>query len=116
MKRTTPIYPGKKTARTVLITDPGDSFAVIQFPAFDGPGDGAEIPRDPPLTVQFLLSFLAQLVLRDKSCHDHHSLPVAYSKYNMADKVEQGREQKNRSRYCPTVASRCSCFREKPLG
>ena len=77
MKRTTPIYPGKKTARTVLITDPGDSFAVIQFPAFDGPGDGAEIPHDPPLTVQFLLSLLAQFVLRDKSGHDPH-LPSAW--------------------------------------
>ena len=72
MKRTTPIYPGKKTVRTVLITDPGDSFAAIQFPAFNGSGDGAEIPRDPPLTVQLLPSLLAQLVLRDKSGNDPH--------------------------------------------
>ncbi len=32
----------------------------------------AAIPRDSPLTVQFLQSFLAQLVLRDKSGHEHH--------------------------------------------
>ena len=106
-----------KNARAVVIVPVASvSLSVIQFLAVNGFSDRTEVPCNAPLTVQFLLSFLAQLVLRDKSGHDHHSLPVAYSKYNMADKVEQEREQKNRSRYCPTVASRCSCFREKPLG
>ena len=45
---------------------------VIPFLTVNSFGDGAEIPYNPPLTVQFLLSFLAQLVLRDESCHDHH--------------------------------------------
>ena len=106
-----------KNARAVVIVPVASvSLSVIQFLAVNGLGNGAEVPCDSPLTVQFHLSLLAQLVLRNKSGHDHHSLPVAYSKYNMADKVEQGREQKNRSRYCPTVASRWPCFREKMVG
>ena len=78
-----------KSARTVIIAVPGVSLSVIQFLAVNGFSDRTEIPCNAPLTVQFLLSFLAQLVLRDKSGHDHHSLPMAYSKYNMADKVDQ---------------------------
>ena len=42
--------------------------------AVNGFRDGAEIPGDTPLTVEFLLSPLAQLVLRDESGHNHHLL------------------------------------------
>ena len=62
-----------KNTRTVVIVPVASvSLAVIQFLAVNGPADGAEIPHRPALTVQFLLSLLAQLILRDKSCHDHH--------------------------------------------
>ena len=65
-----------KNARAVVIVPVSSvSLSIIQFLAVNGLGDGAEIPRDSPLTVQFLLSFLAQLVLRDKSGHDHQLLP-----------------------------------------
>ena len=47
------------------------SLSVIQFLAVNGLGNGAEVPHRSPLTVQFLLSFLAQFVLRNKSGHDH---------------------------------------------
>ena len=94
-----------KNARTVVIvTVASVSLSVIQFLAVNGFGDGAEIPRDPPLTVQFLLSLLAQLVLRDKSGHDHHSLPMAYLKYSMGRMGEQERKLKNRVRYYATAA------------
>ena len=62
-----------RNARAIAVTPVASvSFTVIQFLAVNGFCDGAEIPHNPPLTVQFLLSFLAQLVLRDESCHDHH--------------------------------------------
>jgi len=62
-----------KNTRTVVIVPVASvSLAVIQFLAVNGPADGAEIPHRPALTVQFLLSLLAQLILRDKSGHDHH--------------------------------------------
>ena len=61
-----------KSAQTVINAVPGASLSVIQFLAVNGLGNGAEIPRDAPLTVQFFLSLLAQFVLRDKSGHDHH--------------------------------------------
>ncbi len=65
-----------KNARAVFIISVASvSLSIIQFLAVNGLGNGAEIPRDPPLTVQFLPSFLAQFVLRDKSGHDHHLLP-----------------------------------------
>lgn len=100
-----------KNARTVVIvTVASVSLSVIQFLAVNGFGDGAEIPRDPPLTVQFLLSLLAQLVLRDKSGHDHHSLPMAYLEYNTGYHTVQGRDQKNIGGYCPTVAPHWPLF------
>ena len=72
-----------RNARTVVIvTVASVSLSVIKFLAVNGFGNRAEIPSDSPLPVQFLLSFLAQLVLRDESGHDHHSLPMAYLKYN----------------------------------
>ena len=64
-----------KIAQTVIIAVLGDSLSVVQFLTVNGPADGAEFPRRPPLTVQFLLSLLAQFVLRDKSGHDHQLLP-----------------------------------------
>ena len=65
-----------KNTRTVVIVPVASvSLAVIQFLAVNGPADGAEIPHRPPLTVQFLLSLFAQLILRDKSGHDHQLLP-----------------------------------------
>ena len=63
-----------KSAQTVIIAVPGVSLSVIQFLAVNGLGNRAEVPCDPPLTVQFLLSLLAQLVLRDESGHDDHLL------------------------------------------
>ena len=68
--------PGKKNAQTVIITVPGVFLSVIQFLAVNGFGNGAEIPSVSSLTVQFLLSFLAQLVLRNKSGHDHQYLLI----------------------------------------
>ena len=62
-----------KNARAVVIVPvAGVSLSIIKFLAVNGLGDGAEIPCDSPLTVQFLLSLLAQLILLDKSGHDHH--------------------------------------------
>ena len=59
-----------KNARAVIIVPVASvSLSIIQFLAVNGLGDGAEIPRDSPLTVQLLLSLLAQLILRDKSGH-----------------------------------------------
>ena len=64
-----------KTAHAIVITTVmGFSFAGINLSAVNGLGDGAEVPGDAPLTVQFLLSFLAQLALRNKSGHDDHLL------------------------------------------
>ena len=65
----------KNTRTVVIVPVAGVSFAVIPFPAVNGSADGTEIPHRPPLTVQFLLSLLAQLVLRDKSGHNHQLLP-----------------------------------------
>ena len=62
----------KNTRAVVIVPVASVSLAVVQFLAVNGPADGAEIPHRPPLTVQFLLSLLAQLILRDKSGHDHH--------------------------------------------
>ena len=75
-----------------IITVPGVSFPVIQLPAFNGFGDGAEIPGDPALTVQLLPGLLAQLVLRHKSCHEHHSLPMAYLQYSTEECRRTGTE------------------------
>ena len=62
-----------ENARTEVIVLVASIFlAVIQFLAVNGLGNRTEAPGYPPLTVQFLLSFLAQLVLRDKSGHEHH--------------------------------------------
>lgn len=105
-----------KNAQAVIITVPGVFLSVIQFLAVNGFGNGAEIPSDSSLTVQFLLSFLAQLVLRNKSGHDHHSLPMAYLKYNTGCDTVQGQDQKNSSRYCPAFAPRWPCFCERLLG
>ena len=106
-----------KNARTVVIVPVASVFlSVIQFLAVNGFGNGAEIPGDPPLTVQFLLSLLAQLVLRDESGHDHHSLPMAYLEYNTGYHTVQGCDQKNSSGYCLTVASRCPRHRGIPVG
>ena len=59
-----------RNARTVVIVPVASVFlSVIQFLAVNGFGNGAEIPGDPPLTVQFLLSLLAQLVLREADKH-----------------------------------------------
>ena len=88
-----------KNARAVVIVPVASvSLSVIQFLAVNGFSDRTEVPCNAPLTVQSLLSFLAQLVLRDKSGHDHHSLPVAYSKYNMGGREGQGPDRKNRER------------------
>ena len=105
-----------KNARTVVIVPVASvSLSVIQFLTVNGFGNRAEIPSDSPLTVQFLLSFLAQLVLRDKFGHDHHSLPMAYLEYNTGYHTVQGRDQKNKSGYCPTVAPGWPLIREEPL-
>ena len=94
-----------KNARTVVIVPVASvSLSVIQFLAVNGLGYGAEIPGDPPLTVQFLLSLLAQLVLRDQSGHDYHSLSMAYLEYTTGYHTVQGRDQKNKGGYCPTFA------------
>ena len=62
-----------KNARAVVIVPVASvSLSVIKFLAVNGLGDGTEIPCDAPLTVQFLLSLLAQLILWDKSGHAHH--------------------------------------------
>jgi hypothetical protein len=52
----------KNTRAVFIVPVAGVSFAVIQFFAVNGSADGTEIPHRPPLTVQFLLSLLAQLV------------------------------------------------------
>jgi len=49
----------------------GVFLAVIKFLAFNGFRNRAEFPGDAPLTVEFLLSFLAQLPLGNKLGHDH---------------------------------------------
>jgi len=68
-----------RIARTVIPAVTGDSLAVIQFFAVDFPGDGAEVPQNPALAVELLLGFLAQLFLRNDSCHAHpllsHGIP-----------------------------------------
>ena len=92
-----------KSAQIVIIAVPGVSLSIIQFLAVNGLGNGAKIPCDAPLTVQFLLSFLAQLVLGNKFGHDHHLLSPAHLQYNMAGNVKQERDQKNRSSYCPKL-------------
>ena len=63
-----------KNARTVIVPVASVFLAVIKFLAVNGLGDRAEIPHRSPLTVQFLLSFLAQLVLGNKLGHDHQLL------------------------------------------
>ena len=79
-----------KNARTVIIIPVASVFlAVIKLLAVNGLGDRAEIPHRPPLTVQFLLSFLAQLVLGNKLSHDHQLLshgvrPLYHGRQNAA--------------------------------
>jgi hypothetical protein len=65
----------KNTRAAVIVTVSGVSLPVVQFFAFNGLGHWTEFPGDPPLTVQFLLSFFAHLAPWDKSGHAHHSLP-----------------------------------------
>ena len=50
----------------------GVLFAIVPFLAFNGFCDRAEAPGDAPLTVEFLLSFLAQFPPGNKSGHEHH--------------------------------------------
>ena len=70
------IYLCSKKAQTVIIPVLSFSFAGIDFPAVNGLRDWAEVPGDAPLTVEFLLSLLAQFLLGDKLRHEHHLLPV----------------------------------------
>jgi hypothetical protein len=66
------LYAMKNTRAVFIVPVAGVSFAVIQFFAVNGSADVTEIPHRPPLTVQFLLSLLAQLFLRDKPGHEPH--------------------------------------------
>jgi hypothetical protein len=62
----------KNSHAVIFVTVMGAFFAVIQFSAFNGFGDRAEFPDNPPLTVQFLPGFFAQLLPGDKPGHEHH--------------------------------------------
>ena len=62
----------KNSHAVILVTIMGVFLSVVQFPAFNGFRDRAERPGNAPLAVEFLLSFLAQFSLRDKSGHAHH--------------------------------------------
>ena len=67
----------KNSYAVVLVTVIGVFLAVVKFLAFNGFRNRAEFPGDAPLTVEFLLSFLAQLPLGNKPGHDDHSLRMA---------------------------------------
>ena len=82
-----------KNARTgILVPVAGVSLSVVHFPAFNGFGDGTEVPHPAPLAVQLFLSLLAQLFLRNKSGHEHSSLPMVREKYIMGRVGEQDPE------------------------
>lgn len=66
------IWLSKKTAQTVIISVLSFSFAGINLPAVNRLRDRAEIPSDTMLTIEFLLSFLAQFPLGDKLGHEYH--------------------------------------------
>ena len=66
----------------------GVFLAVIKLLAFNGFRNRAEFPGDAPLTVEFLLSFLAQLPFGNKPDHDHqlpsHGVDVLYHRRKRA--------------------------------
>ena len=64
----------KNSYAVILVTVIGVFLSVIPFSAFNGFGHRAEFPGNAPLTVEFLLSFLAQLPFGNKPGHGHHSL------------------------------------------
>ena len=64
----------KQKARTVIIAVSGFSFAGIDLFAVNGFRDRTEAPGNAPLTVEFLLSFLVQLLSGNKPGHDDHLL------------------------------------------
>jgi hypothetical protein len=78
----------KNSCAVVLVTVTGVFPAVIKFLAFNGFRNRAEFPGDAPLTVEFLLSFLAQLPFGNKLGHDHqlpsHGVDVLYHRRKRA--------------------------------
>ena len=77
----------KNSYAVVLVTVIGVFLAVIKFLALNGFRNRAEFPGDAPLTVEFLLSFFAQLPFGDKLGHDHqlpsHGVGVLYHRLKM---------------------------------
>lgn len=77
-----------KKAQTVIIAALSFSLAGINLFAVNGFGYRAEIPGDAPLTVELLLSFLAQLPFGNKLGHDHqlpsHGVDVLYHRRKRA--------------------------------
>ena len=70
---------GTKKAQAVIISVLSFSLAGINLPAVNRLCDRTEIPGDTALTVEFLLSLLAQFLPGNKPGHDHHSFRMAWN-------------------------------------